>query len=294
MVDAEKRPGIYEIKNGETGMKYIGRSVNLDRRIRAHQSMFRNGYHRNYLVERDLREYGKESFTFGVLLYCSRDYIQFFENLFFEKLGGVPKSSDCLYNVRRESQPVRGSLNVSEQTKESMSEAQKKRMEDESERRKIARSLENYYEENEHPLKGQSHDEEVCRRISDSLQEYYRKNPHPNEGREYRSRELTEDHKEAISEGLKGRSRSEEVCQMLSENMQKRHEEENGLVGQNRKFEPVVASMVRSIKELTGCTQKKLANLYGCSEALISKVVNRKGWYSERRTKEYVEKRDSD
>lgn len=58
---------IYEIHCVNTDTKYIGRSVELEKRWRAHKNMLKSNTHYNTRMQDDWNVYGEESFYFNVL-----------------------------------------------------------------------------------------------------------------------------------------------------------------------------------------------------------------------------------
>ncbi len=62
--------GIYEIVNVETGKRYVGGAVNLERRKRDHFAMLRRGDHRNAHLQHEWNKYGEGAFEFRVMLEC--------------------------------------------------------------------------------------------------------------------------------------------------------------------------------------------------------------------------------
>jgi len=59
--------GIYKITNKQTGKFYIGSSVNVEKRWRAHKSRLRLGVHSNQHLLSAWGKYGEESFDFSIL-----------------------------------------------------------------------------------------------------------------------------------------------------------------------------------------------------------------------------------
>lgn len=61
------KSGVYEIVNTETGMKYIGSSVNLRSRRSRHMSSLRNGNHYNDYLQNSYSAHGEGKFQFNVI-----------------------------------------------------------------------------------------------------------------------------------------------------------------------------------------------------------------------------------
>ena len=98
-----KKSGIYCITNLINNMKYIGQSVNLDRRERQHF----NKCNSNKYLQNAMKKYGKINFIWEVLEYCSVDSLtereQYYINLFDFKnlynLCPIAKSQQGLCRV---------------------------------------------------------------------------------------------------------------------------------------------------------------------------------------------------
>lgn len=65
-----KKSGIYRIKNIITGDCYVGSSVNIEKRLRDHQRLFRLGLHNNAYMQNSYNKYGVDAFVYNVLDYC--------------------------------------------------------------------------------------------------------------------------------------------------------------------------------------------------------------------------------
>ena len=59
--------GIYCIENIKTGKKYIGQSVNLDCRIKAHKNALKRNSHSNPHLQNSFNIYGLDVFIFSVI-----------------------------------------------------------------------------------------------------------------------------------------------------------------------------------------------------------------------------------
>lgn len=66
--------GIYKITNTLTGDSYIGQSVNILERFRAHKKSKNNSR-----IDRAIQKYGKQNFRLDILLECSADRLDFYE-----------------------------------------------------------------------------------------------------------------------------------------------------------------------------------------------------------------------
>ena len=84
--------GIYKITNKVNGKIYIGQSVNIEQRWKAHRNTAYNMYDKNYdkPLYRAIRKYGLENFCFEIIEEClvselnekERYYISFYNSFF--------------------------------------------------------------------------------------------------------------------------------------------------------------------------------------------------------------------
>lgn len=61
------KSGIYKIFCKISGKSYIGRSQNMQRRIKDHKWKLRSGIHENVVMQNEFNDYGEENFEFGVI-----------------------------------------------------------------------------------------------------------------------------------------------------------------------------------------------------------------------------------
>jgi group I intron endonuclease len=106
--------GIYKITQIDTGKIYIGQSINLKERKRAHKHAIKN-----YPLANAINKYGWGSFKFEVIVYAEGiDYLNYLEEQ-------IIKSYDCLspkgFNLRHGG----NNSTFSEETKKKMSERKK-------------------------------------------------------------------------------------------------------------------------------------------------------------------------
>lgn len=78
--------GIYQIKNITTGCIYIGKSVNLERRISTHKYMLKNNKHYNYKIQNDWNHYGQDIFQFTILELCTYEEALKLEQYYLDTL----------------------------------------------------------------------------------------------------------------------------------------------------------------------------------------------------------------
>lgn len=68
--------GLYEIVHQPTGRAYIGSSVDVPRRLRAHRAMLRRGVHDNIWLQRTWARDGAEAFVFRLLDKCDKSRLR--------------------------------------------------------------------------------------------------------------------------------------------------------------------------------------------------------------------------
>lgn len=66
-----KNSGIYAILNRKTGRVYIGGSLNLKQRFRAHKLDLKRGVHYNHKLQKEYGKFNEENFEFQILEFVS-------------------------------------------------------------------------------------------------------------------------------------------------------------------------------------------------------------------------------
>jgi group I intron endonuclease len=113
--------GIYQIRNKDNGNRYIGSSINIDKRFREHKCALKYNKHHNSHLQRAYNKYSISSFSFEILEYCSED-----ELLKREDCWRATYNSNILYDMELISgRPNKGRI-FSQASKKRMSDAQKK------------------------------------------------------------------------------------------------------------------------------------------------------------------------
>ena len=77
--------GIYMITNTIDNKRYIGKSIDLKRRLRKHKYYLANETHHNIHLQRAYNKYGLEYFKFDILEYCTEKELDYLEMFYIEK-----------------------------------------------------------------------------------------------------------------------------------------------------------------------------------------------------------------
>jgi group I intron endonuclease len=78
--------GVYVIRCEPTGNEYVGASVHIVKRIREHFYRLEKGVHRNRRLQHAYNDYGKDSFSSKVLLYCDPSNLEMYGNRLIKKI----------------------------------------------------------------------------------------------------------------------------------------------------------------------------------------------------------------
>jgi group I intron endonuclease len=119
---------IYCIVCVTRGAVYIGKTVNLDARIRTHLSSLRNSTHNNQKLQADFTEYGASDFIFCVLESCADEESDWKERYW------INEYSHTCYNIegnfaeqpKDEKQSVRLHMTISPKLDKQLEVAEKK------------------------------------------------------------------------------------------------------------------------------------------------------------------------
>jgi len=106
--------GIYEIVNKKNGNKYVGSSIDVKRRWRAHKSEFKRGVHFNGHLQNAWNKYGEKSFMFKVLVYTNPKESLRLENLLLD-------TRNYEYNIATDAVASFLGMTHSKETKKKMS-----------------------------------------------------------------------------------------------------------------------------------------------------------------------------
>jgi group I intron endonuclease len=77
--------GIYEIVNKINGHRYIGSSINIERRWSDHLYKLNNRRHENQILMKAWNKYGENLFQFNILAICPKESLLNFEQVFLNE-----------------------------------------------------------------------------------------------------------------------------------------------------------------------------------------------------------------
>jgi group I intron endonuclease len=188
--------GIYIFTNKINGKVYIGQSKDIDRRYRRHISKLKSGNNTQHF-QAAWNKYGSESFSFEILLECSLEQLDLWENYYIDLFQSWKR--DKGYNINKSAE---GPGQCSEETKIRISNSMCGRIHKEETKTKISETMKGIKHSDEHvenmsnALKGRSLSEESRQKISDTMK-----------GRVslLKGREFSEEHKRKISESKRKR-----------------------------------------------------------------------------------------
>lgn len=152
--------GVYEIRHVESGKRYIGSSIHVKKRLKAHRKMLRNGNHHSPHLQNAWNLYGKDAFQFSVLEECSKKILLEVEQRWLDETKVyLPENG---YNISRDAIAVMTGRTHTEETKRKISEA---------------KAL--YYEDNPGSMLGRTHSDETKALISEISKERWQNQDHP-------------------------------------------------------------------------------------------------------------------
>lgn len=167
--------GVYIIKNTVDKKVYIGSSKLISGRFETHKKALRRGIHINSHLQNAWNKYGEKAFTFEVLEYCEPEVRFEVEQGFIEVFGSLDMKKG--YNMM----PAVPGHSYTEEIRQKISEANRRRKLSEESKRRIANSL-----------KGNAISEENKKLLRESVL----------------NKPLSDEHKKKISEATRGQKRS--------------------------------------------------------------------------------------
>ena len=74
--------GIYKITNKINNKIYIGQSINLNRRKYDHFDREIQNFHG--IIDKEIREIGKENFSWEIIKECDKEELNYYENYYID------------------------------------------------------------------------------------------------------------------------------------------------------------------------------------------------------------------
>lgn len=78
--------GIYKIENIINKKFYVGSASCINTRINNHKSILRKNSHYNKILQNAWNKYGESNFIFTPLIFCDKELLLYFEQLFIDGL----------------------------------------------------------------------------------------------------------------------------------------------------------------------------------------------------------------
>ena len=120
-----RMPGVYCLKNTESGKKYIGSSTDVRKRLLEHRSRLQKGKHENRHLQAAYNKFGENSFICSVYKYIPRDKLARLETYYIQRLynkGVLYNQAPIAYGAYSTG---RGSYVPTEEHRRKISEAKK-------------------------------------------------------------------------------------------------------------------------------------------------------------------------
>lgn len=179
----KKLGGIYEIKNIESGKRYIGSACNFLVRWKNHRNELNRSVHDNSHLQNAWNKYSEDAFEFNVLLVCDKNNNILYEQAFLDKMCPT-------YNIAKNATAPMLGLHHTKETCAKLSAINKGKIFSKEHKRKLSMAQ-----------KGKKASEEVRLKMSKAR----------------KGKKFTEEHKRNLSASLRGRVFTEESKMKMSE-----------------------------------------------------------------------------
>jgi len=93
--------GIYKIENVVDGKKYIGSSVNIEKRFIRHKCDLNRGKHHNIFLQRSYNLHGKNNFIFEIIEECTLEELKILEQKYLDNIFVNENCNDKYYNLSK-------------------------------------------------------------------------------------------------------------------------------------------------------------------------------------------------
>jgi group I intron endonuclease len=263
------KSGIYQITCLSNGKIYIGSSVSIEKRWNEHRSDLRRNKHHSQYLQRTWNKYGEESFAFEFIEEVEAELLLEREQHYLDTLR--PWERDIGFNSCRIAGNTLG-FKHSEESKRKMSKSRKGRKHTEETKRKMSEAH-----------KGRAFSEETRRKMSDSAkgkivsEETRQKMSESQKGRKAWNKGIPvpEEVKRRISQTLKGRPSPNKGKKATEETRQKMSESRSGTNNPRALFDKETVIEIRRLYLTGEYSQRKLAEIYGCSKNGIKGALTR-------------------
>lgn len=271
----DKLSGIYQIRNLINGKKYIGQSIDLERRKKDHFRYLKGNYHKNIHLQNAYNFYGQENFVFEVLVYCesNKEELTKREQFFVDS-----ESQENLYNILIKCVNSNLGVGFSEETKKKLSKSRSGKNNPMWGKHHIEESKKKMSE----ALLGRKVSEETKQKISKNHADVSGKN-NPNYGKfgednPLYGRRHTEETKEKMSKARSGKNNpwyGKHHTKETKEKMSKSNSGENN-GGSKLTKEQVLEILILYYNN--GNTQRFISNKYNVNQQCISLICSGKRW----------------
>ena len=95
--------GIYKIENIKNGKKYIGSSVNIEKRFNRHISDLKNNKHINIILQRSFNKHDINDFIFECIEICEKENLREIEQGYLNNIFEGKEHNKCYYNIGKQS-----------------------------------------------------------------------------------------------------------------------------------------------------------------------------------------------
>ena len=268
---------IYQIENLKNGHKYVGSTVEKERRWQQHRSKLELGEHENDHLQKSWNKYGESVFEFSVLEKVNEtsDLIQreqYYLDILEPEYNIIPKAD------RSE---------MSEESKRKMSEnhadftgknhpqygthptgkdaAMYGKHHTKETKRKISEALKDKMTEEKNPMYGEHHTEKAKEKIRESMPDQTGEN-NPVYGK-HRTKKV----KEKISKTMKGRGYTEE-------RKRKNSEAHKGGKNPNSKLTEKKVKIILHLLDGEQFTQGEIGKMFGVDDSAISEINTNESW----------------
>lgn len=199
--------GIYEIRNMNTGTRYIGSSARLGRRLNDHKYMLRRGKHHCVRLQRAWDRDGEAAFQFNILVVLEPSEQLSTEQRFLDDLKAA---GEDLYNVALSAEAPNLGRKASPETRAKLSAERRRRFADPAVRQRLSDTLKGMFADPDVRAKRskaraeEGRDPEIQRKKSEAMRRYYADPENrAKTGRSSLGRVWSDDHRAKLSASIK-------------------------------------------------------------------------------------------